>query len=74
MSGGVDLGYDINRNTKYVVRLEGPMQLGAYEMCFNRRSQMIYKSSKNSDNSYFMRKKNWMLLQKKFPMFYRLMK
>lgn len=69
--GGVDLGYDINRMTKYVLRLEGKMQLGAFEMCFNRRSQLIYKASQNSFNSYFMRKKNWMTIKNDYPVFHR---
>tara|TARA_B110000285_G_C15039611_1_gene571130 strand:- start:206 stop:388 length:183 start_codon:yes stop_codon:yes gene_type:complete len=59
MTGGVNLGYDINRVTKYAARLEGNMVLGAYEMSFNKRSQLIYRASKTSTNSYFIRKRNW---------------
>ena len=74
IKGGVDLGYDINRVTKFVVRLEGNMQLGAFEMCHNRRSQLIYKASRDSQGSYFMRKKNWIKLKEEYPLFNRLMK
>ena len=74
MTGGVDLGYDINRVTKYAARLEGNMILGAYEMSFKKRSQLIYKASKTSTNSYFIRKKAWMEISKEFPILYRLMR
>jgi hypothetical protein len=74
MTGGVELGYDINRVTQYAARLEGNMILGAYEMAFNKRSQMIYKACKTSVDSYFIRKKNWIEISKEFPILYRLMK
>ena len=74
MTGGVDLGYDINRVTKYAARLEGNMILGAYEMSFKKRSQLIYKASKTSNNSYFIRKKAWMEISKEFPILFRLMR
>lgn len=76
MTGGVDLGYDINRVTKYATRLEGNMIIGAYEMSFNKRSQLIYRASMTSKvgSSYFMRKKNWISISHEFPILFRLMK
>ena len=40
----IDLGYDINRQTKFVQRLKGAFQIGGFECTYNRRSQMIYKA------------------------------
>ena len=31
----IDLGYEINRNKKFVVRLKGNIMIGGYEICFN---------------------------------------
>lgn len=37
-NSSIDLGYDVNKTTKFVVRLMGCFEIGAFEMSFNRRS------------------------------------
>ena len=73
-NASIDLGYEINRVKKFVVRLKGNIMIGGYELSFNQRAQMIYKSSANCSQSLFIRKKNWALIAKEFPYFYKMMK
>ena len=70
----IDLGYDINRHTKFVKRIKGDFQVGGFECTYNRRSQMIYKSSKYCNQAHFIRKRHWMELDKEFPIFYQTMR
>ena len=69
----IDLGYDINRQTKFVYRIKGDFVLGGFECTYNRRSQMIYKTQ-NCNKAHFIRKKHWMNLNKDFPYFFEVMK
>ena len=34
----IDLGYEINRSKKFVVRLSGNIMIGGYELSFNQRA------------------------------------
>jgi hypothetical protein len=72
--GSVDLGYDINRVTKYVTRLTGSLQLGCFECSYNRRCQLIYKASRSCDYAHFIRKKTWLAIGNEFPLFFKMMK
>ena len=72
--GSIDLGYDINRVTKYVTRMQGNIRIGAYECSYNKRSQLIYRSSRNSDFCHFIRKKKWMQIETQNPGFYLMMR
>lgn len=60
--GKVDVGYDINRITKFKVRLQAPCFIGAFECTFKFRSWYIYKV-KNECEGFFMRKMAWSSLE-----------
>ena len=66
---GIDFGYDINRYIKYKMRYKGNFQIGGFECIYNKRSQLIYRSSGNA-NCYFIRKKNLSKLKDQFQTFY----
>ena len=72
-SGGIDFGYDINRHIKFKMRRRGSFQIGAFECCYNTRSQLIYRSSINTE-CHFLRKKNLSKIRKDFPTFYEALK
>ena len=73
--GQIDIGYDINRIVKYKMRLNGHFQIGGFEICYRRRSQVIYKSSNfKKVSGYFIRKKAWNSLSDHCPEIYEMIK
>ena len=57
--GTMDIGYEINRIKKFVLRYHDKTVVGAYNCCFNKRSMFIYRC-KSECIGYFIRKQNWM--------------
>ena len=69
MSGQIDVGYQINHISKYKLRFRGNFLIGCYEICFGKRSELLYRTKAYS-YGYFVRKRNWKSIEKFFPEFY----
>ena len=58
--GTIDIGYEINKTTKYVLRYsDKKVAIGAYNCSFSTRSLFIYRC-KTECIGYFIRKSAWM--------------
>jgi CRP-like cAMP-binding protein len=44
--GQIDIGFEINRKKQYVFRLSQDVQVGSYNVTFDKRSRYIFKASK----------------------------
>ena len=44
MTGAVDIGFEINREMNYVLRLDNNILIGAYNVAYNKRSKFNYKT------------------------------
>lgn len=65
--GTVDIGYELNRQRKFVLRYsDKKVAIGAYNCSFNTRSLFIYRC-KTETSGYFIRKCAWMELLGKDP-------
>lgn len=58
MNGEVDVGYEIDRCIKYVVRLFKKSMIGTYNCTFDKKTQYGYKVSKKLE-AYTIRKSQW---------------
>ena len=58
MKGAVDVGFEIDREPKYVVRLSRGNAIGAMECTFDSKNPFIYKV-KEALESYYIRKAQW---------------
>ena len=58
MRGHVDVGYEINRGTKYCLRVTTGSVIGAYNCTFNKRARFNYKVSMEI-KAYTIRKQQW---------------
>lgn len=47
MKGTVDVGFEISRTAKYVLRLPSRNVIGAFNCTFNKKTMFIYKASSN---------------------------
>ena len=56
--GNVDIGYEINKQKKYVVRLSDNIVIGAYNCAYNVRTLFVYKCYTEC-HGYSIRKENW---------------
>lgn len=56
--GLVDIGYEINKKKKYVMRFTDQVVIGAYNCCFNTRASFIYRC-KSDCSGYSIRKSDW---------------
>lgn len=56
--GTIEIGYEINRIKKYVLRFKGINVVGAYECTFNKRSIFVYKTI-SICKGYSIRKHQW---------------
>jgi hypothetical protein len=43
--GSIDVGFEINRKKQFVIRLIQDVQIGSYNITFDKRSKYIFKSS-----------------------------
>lgn len=64
--GTIDIGYEINRQRKFVLRQTDKLVIGAYNCCFNTRSLFIFKC-KSESSGYFIRKQNWINILNESP-------
>jgi hypothetical protein len=58
-NGTYEIGYEINRVKKYVLRFKDSNVIGAYQCTFNKRSMFIYKTV-TVCKGYSIRKVNWL--------------
>ena len=58
LDGVIDLGYQINKIKKHVLRFDCNFEIGAYNCTFNERSSFIYKSRMQC-SCYYLRKYIW---------------
>jgi hypothetical protein len=56
--GMVDIGFEINRQQEYVLRLDKKIIIGAYNLTFNTRSDLVYRTF-SLCQGYFIRRSNW---------------
>lgn len=56
--GIVDVGFDLNRQKSYVVRIESDILIGGYHMTFDKRTECIYRSSMTC-TGFSIRRTNW---------------
>ena len=56
--GLIDIGFEINRKRHFVVRLSKDIQIGSYNITFDKRSKYIYKTSQTC-TGFSIRRINW---------------
>ena len=61
MQGSVDVGFEINRLPKYVVRLGKGSTFGMYNVTFEKKTMFCYKI-KHDFHGFTIRKMNWKIL------------
>ena len=59
--GNVDIGYEINKQRRFVLRYSDRGIFGGYNCTFNTRSIFIYRC-KTDCEGYFIRKDRWLEL------------
>ena len=59
--GSVDIGFEINHFKKFVLRLSKDIIIGAFNVCFNKRTKFIYMA-KTYCHGYSIRRSNWKYL------------
>jgi hypothetical protein len=62
-SGSIDIGYELNNKTRYVMRLTKGGVVGAYNCTFDKKTIFIYKC-KSEFSGYTIRKLNWLRIMK----------
>ena len=65
-NGWVDIGYEINKQKKYIIRDKDSIMVGAYNCCHNMRTMFIYKCQTDC-SGYSIRKSNWNSIMDNFP-------
>lgn len=66
--GECDVGYEINKKKKFVIRYSNATVIGGYNCTFDKRAIFCYRT-KTLCEGYSVRKKNWMALisEDEFP-------
>lgn len=59
--GNVDIGFEINHQKKFVLRLSNSIIIGAYNMSFSKRTKFIYMA-KTYCSGYSIRRSYWLEL------------
>lgn len=65
MNGTVEIGFEINKIRKFVLRFEKNLVIGAYNCIFDERSMFIVLC-KTECSGYFIRKHKWKEVLKDF--------
>lgn len=66
--GSIELGYEINKRKKFILRRERVL-LGCFELMNDIRFQFVIRAGRQC-SGYFIRKKNWAKLEDIFPQGY----
>jgi hypothetical protein len=64
-TGQAVVGYEINFQKRYCMKLTGPFTLGAYQMTFNKKSEYIYTALTHI-NGFFVRRRSMIKIMMKF--------
>jgi len=64
--GIIDVGFEITRKPRYVLRLNKGSLIGAYNCCENMKSLFIYRC-RTEINGFMMRKHIWITLLEEYP-------
>ena len=56
--GSINIGFEINRDIKYVLRIDKDILIGAYNVVYNKRSRFNYKTCQNCEG-YSIRRIYW---------------
>ena len=67
-NGTFEIGYEINRFSKFVLRFKNYKIIEAYGATFNKRSQFIYMTITDC-KGYFIRKSGWQKIIYDHPVF-----
>jgi hypothetical protein len=66
MMGTIEIGFEINKTRKFVIRFDKSHMQGAYNCIFDERSMFIVMC-KTECSGYFIRKHKWKSVLKEFP-------
>ena len=58
VKGSIEIGFEINRMPKYVVRLQKGGVIGIYNITFNKKTMFHYRV-KHEFHGYTIKKDNW---------------
>ena len=58
VKGSIEVGFEISREPKYVVRLQKGGVIGIYNVTFNKRTMFLYKV-RHEFHGFTIRKDNW---------------
>jgi CRP-like cAMP-binding protein len=56
--GCVDIGYDLNKNRKFILRYDKKHVIGIFNCTFDARAMFVYMC-RTICTGYFLRKKEW---------------
>ena len=57
-TGVIGIGYELNKQRKFILRYDNGYILGAYGLTYSQRSRFIYKCFSNA-SGYFIRREKW---------------
>lgn len=66
--GSYDIGYEINKIRKFILRISKNTVIGAFNVLFDRRQNFIYRTHSDC-KGYFIRKTIWKKILVLFPEF-----
>ena len=67
MRGIIDIGFEINKKQKFVIKKENGCVIGAFGISYHKRSHYIYRTNKHYAQGYFVRKEDWLDILQKNP-------
>ena len=65
IKGQVDIGYELNKSKKYVIRYQDKTVIGGYNCTFNKKAIFVYKCRSECEG-YTIRKKYWLDILEEF--------
>jgi len=71
--GDYNIGYEINKQEQFRLRLGEKSVIGAFEICFNKRQIFIYRTQTECEG-FLIRKARWKDLMDSFPEFFSIIK
>ena len=63
VKGTIDVGFEINRNARYVIRLGPGGVVGIYNITYNKKTMFNYRV-RHCYSGYTIRKDNWLSLMR----------
>jgi len=59
VKGTIDIGFEVNKQSRFCLRYTEKVVIGAYNVCNSLRTMFVYKCKSNCDG-YFIRKGAWL--------------